>query len=235
VRSPFVVLVGAGLSTASGIPDYRSDAGMWKMFDPEEFHIDRFLADPVRFWERRVDLTRKMRLLDAEPNAGHIALAQAATRGDVEAIVTQNVDGLHQRAGTPSERLMEVHGIAANCVCMSCGDLIPTRDVIVRHEAGTAPCCPCGGYLKPDVVLFGEAVEKIDDAIAAVERAETLVTVGTSLQVWPVAGLAQLALRQGAGLIILNRDPTPFDTLADEVRRGDVVEELRFLFTGEAG
>jgi NAD-dependent deacetylase len=235
VRSPLAVLVGAGLSTASGIPDYRSHAGMWKLFDPNEFHIDRFLADPVRFWDRRAELTRQMRLLDAQPNEGHRILARAARDETVSSIITQNVDGLHQAAGTPLDRLIEVHGNAAYCVCVGCRERVPTRLVIDRHRPGTAPQCACGGYLKPDVVLFGEAVERLDEAIAVVEQAETLVAVGTSLQVWPVAGLADLAYRQGAHLVILSREPTPFDDHAHEVRRGDVIEELHDVFRGLNG
>jgi NAD-dependent deacetylase len=230
LKDPVVVLVGAGLSTASGIPDYRSDKGMWKMFNPDEFHIEAFLHDPVRFWDRRIELYQSMRLMDAEPNDGHRVLAEATADGRVHSIITQNVDGLHQRAGTPTDRLIEVHGNAALCVCMDCDERVPTTTVIEKHRPGEAPRCECNGYLKPDVVLFGEQVTELGNALRAAEDARTLITAGTSLQVWPVAGLAQVAIEQNADLIILNRDPTPFDSMASWRGNGDIIEELRRLF-----
>lgn len=230
LEGPVVVLVGAGLSTASGIPDYRSDKGMWTMFNPDEFRIEAFLHDPARFWDRRMDLYTKMRLLDAEPNDGHRVLAQAIKTKKLHKIVTQNVDGLHQKAGTPEEQVIEVHGNASLCVCMDCDERVPTSSVVETHEPGVAPRCACGGYLKPDVVLFGERVDRLEDAIQATQQARTLITAGTSLQVWPVAGLAQVALEQNARLVILNHDPTPFDSQATRLGNGDVVKELLALF-----
>ncbi len=230
LEPPVVVLVGAGLSTASGIPDYRSDKGMWTMFNPEEFHIEAFLRDPTRFWDNRMELNAKMHLLDAEANDGHRVLAQAARNGKIERIITQNVDGLHQKAGTPEDRLIEVHGNAAKCVCMDCEERIATLEVARDHKKGEAPRCSCGGYLKPDIVLFGEQVTELENALRAAENARTLVTAGTSLQVWPIAGLAQVAVQQNSELIILNRDPTPFDALANHCGHGDIIDELMRFF-----
>lgn len=230
LNDPVVVLVGAGLSTASGIPDYRSDTGMWKMFDPDEFTIDKFLEDPAGFWDRRIELHKKLNLMDAQPNDGHRILAKAAREGRLEHIITQNVDGLHQKAGTPEKNLIEVHGNAANCICIDCDTRIPTLDVVQGHEPGQSPRCPCGGYMKPDVVLFGEQVTELENALRAAENARTLITAGTSLQVWPVAGLAQVALEQNADLIIINRDPTPFDAHAKMRMNADVTTELAKLF-----
>lgn len=230
MQTPVVVLVGAGLSTASGIPDYRGNGGVWARFDQNEFHIERLHADPVRFWDQRIPLTRHMRFLDAEPNDGHRTLAAAARDGRVATIITQNIDGLHQKAGTPNDRLIEVHGNAALCRCLSCRDTVPMTDVIRAHRPGTAPRCVCGGLLKPDVVLFGEIVHLLPHAEAAAAAAGTFVCVGTSLQVWPVAGLVSTAYRGGADIIIVNRDPTPFDAHAKGVMRGDVVDALSKLF-----
>lgn len=230
MRPPIVALVGAGLSTASGIPDYRGSNGLWARFDQDEFHVERLHADPVRFWDQRVPLTREMRILDAQPNDGHRILADAARRGLVATIITQNIDGLHQKAGTPAARLIEVHGNAALCRCLDCADTVDTRDVLVAHEPGVAPRCPCGGLLKPDVVLFGEEVTQMPRAQAAVAGAGTLVTIGTSLQVWPVAGLVGTAFHHGADVIIVNRDPTAFDGHATRVIRDDVVDGIRSLF-----
>ncbi len=230
LNGPVVVLVGAGLSTASGIPDYRSETGTWKMFDPDEFTIDKFLEDPARFWDRRIELHEKLNLMDAQPNEGHKILAHAARSGKVSRIITQNVDGLHQKAGTSDEHLIEVHGNAANCVCLDCDERCPTLDVVRDHKTGTAPRCVCGGYLKPDVILFGEQVGELENALRAAEGARTLIAAGTSLQVWPVAGLAQVALEQNADLIILNRDPTPFDAHATHLGNGDIIDELMRLF-----
>lgn len=227
------MLVGAGLSTASGIPDYRSDEGMWTLFDPDEFHITRFRADPDRFWARRVDLIGRMRILDAEPNEGHKILADAARRGVVSSIVTQNIDGLHHKARTPPEKVIEVHGNSALCRCVHCGTTRESREVVQEYE-GVAPRCACGGLLKPDVVLFGEPVTELERALDAVLSARGLVTVGTSLQVWPVAGLVQAAVHAGHDVVIVNREPTPFDAHATEVRRGDAVEGLRALFADHA-
>lgn len=231
LEPPVVVLTGAGLSTASGIPDYRSADGMWKRFGPDEFTIDAFLTDPDRFWARRRVLTREMRILDAEPNAGHRVLAEAVKAGRVACIITQNIDGLHTKAGTPPDKLLEVHGNAAQVVCMDCGTKEPTASAIDRMDGDKAPRCrACGGYVKPDVVLFGERVELIEPAAEAAAAARTFVAAGTSLQVYPVAGLVDVALRSGASLILLNRDPTPYDDQADHVRRGPAEAELVALF-----
>ena len=228
---PVVVLTGAGVSTASGIPDFRSKGGLWDTFDPMEFTIQRFQADPAAFWSRRVAYITAAKHLDARPNHGHLALAGAAKDGRVEAIVTQNVDGLHAKAGTPPERLLEVHGNGSRAVCLRCGAKEPIGEVLEALRPGSAPtCAACGGLLKPDVVLFGEAVTAMAEAAAIVGRARTLVVAGTSLQVYPAAGLVDLALARGAAVLLLNREATPYDARASEVRRGPVEDELARLF-----
>ncbi len=231
MRSPVVVLSGAGVCTASGIPDFRSPGGVWEQFDPLEFTIDRFYDDPDRFWDRRVRLIAAMDYLDAEPNEAHHILARAAREGLVATIITQNVDGLHSKAQTPPEKLIEVHGNGGKCICTACGQREPTLRVLERYETGFAPMCVhCGELLKPDVVLFGEPVYELESAQVAVQSCQTLIVVGTSLQVYPVAGLADLALRGGADLVVCNRDSTPYDPFAKQVLRGDAVTGLATLF-----
>lgn len=231
VEPPIVVFTGAGVSTASGIPDFRSQGGLWDTFDAMEFTIQRFHQDPARFWERRAAYITAAGHLDAAPNAGHLALARAARDGRVHAIVTQNVDGLHGKAGTPPERLVEVHGNGRQARCLRCGAAEPIRQVLGALRPGVAPACrACGGLLKPDVVLFGEAVGRMPEAAALVAAARTLVVAGTSLQVYPAAGLVDMALAAGARVLLLNREPTAYDGRAAEVRRGPVEDELARLF-----
>jgi NAD-dependent deacetylase len=207
---PCVVLTGAGMSTESGIPDFRSETGIWADVDPFEVaSIQAFRRDPVRVWDfyrGRIDL-----LLEAQPNAGHVALAELERRGLVSAIVTQNIDTLHDRAG--SEDVVEVHGSIRFAVCLGCLWREPTDQVLEQLATEPAPLCPhCGEVLKPDVTLFGELLP-----LAAMERATQLarsarlmLVVGSSLEVWPVAGLP---LEAGA-LAIVNRGPTALDERA---------------------
>ena len=185
-EQPCVVLTGAGVSTESGIPDFRSAGGVWAQYDPYEVaSIDGFRRDPERVWEfygRRLGV-----LADAEPNAAHRALAALERRGLVQAVITQNVDGLHGRAG--SRDVVEVHGSIATASCGDCGVALERERVV---ELLPVPRCPaCGTVLKPDVVMFGELLpsEAIDRATELARDAALLVVVGSSLEVWPVAGL----------------------------------------------
>jgi NAD-dependent deacetylase len=213
-RQPCIVLTGAGISTESGIPDFRSPGGIWAEYDPMEYAtIDAFRRDPVKVWEfyaRRFEL-----LTTAEPNAGHLALAELERRGLVAAIVTQNIDGLHARAG--SREVVEVHGSIRSASCLECGERVPLEEVVAALRAAPAPPCPrCRAVLKPDVVMFGELLpaDAIDRAIELVRGAGLLLVVGSSLEVHPVAGLPDEAVSAGVALAILNRGPTPFDHLA---------------------
>ena len=220
-NQPCVVLTGAGVSTESGIPDFRSATGIWARFDPFEVaSIDAFRRDPARVWEfyaLRLDV-----LADAPPNPAHIALAELEARGLVQAVVTQNVDRLHAAAG--SQDVIEVHGSIASAVCLACG----RREEQVRALLPLPRCAVCGAVLKPGVVMFGELlpVEAIDRATALAQGAGLLLVVGTSLEVWPVAGLPDETRRHGGKLAIVNRTPTPYDGLADLVVRGSAGEVL---------
>jgi NAD-dependent deacetylase len=219
-RGPAVVLTGAGMSTESGIPDFRSATGIWAEVDPFEVaSIEAFHRDPLRVW--RWYGTRIGGLLAAEPNAGHEALAALERAGHVRAVVTQNIDLLHTRAG--SGDVVEVHGSIRRFPCLSCGGEESLDAVLAQLEIREAPLCPaCGAILKPGVVMFGELLPA-----AAMERAERLareasllIVVGSSLQVWPVAGLPSETTGAGGALAIVNLEETPYDALAEVVVRG---------------
>jgi NAD-dependent deacetylase len=211
-NQPCVALTGAGASTESGIPDFRSATGIWARYDPYEVaSIDAFRRDPERVWEfyaRRLGV-----LADAAPNPAHVALAELEARGLVEAVITQNVDGLHAAAG--SRNVIEVHGSIGAAVCLDCG----RREDSLRDLLPLPRCADCGAVLKPGVVMFGELlpVAAIDRATALAQRARLLLVVGTSLEVWPVAGLPEETLARGGRLAIVNRDPTPYDACASLV------------------
>ena len=231
-RQPCVVLTGAGISTESGIPDFRSPSGIWTKYDPMEYAtIAAFRRDPVKVWEfyaLRFEL-----LTTAEPNEGHLALAELKRRGLVEAIVTQNIDGLHGRAG--SEAVVEVHGSIRSAGCLECGERVLLEDVIAALQDAPAPPCPrCRAVLKPDVVMFGELLPAgaIDRAVALAQRAGLLLVVGSSLEVHPVAGLPAETVSAGGALAIVNRGPTPFDHLASIRIDGGAGETLSALLEG---
>jgi NAD-dependent deacetylase len=220
-NQPCVALTGAGVSTESGIPDFRSATGIWARFDPYEVaSIDAFRRDPERVWEfyaLRLDV-----LGEAAPNPAHVALAELETRGLVQAVITQNVDRLHAAAG--SRDVIEVHGSIATAVCLTCGR--PEENV--RELLPLPLCADCGAILKPGVVMFGELlpVEAIDRATALAQNAGLLLVVGTSLEVWPVAGLPEETLRHGGKLAIVNHDRTPYDARADIVIHGSAGKVL---------
>jgi NAD-dependent deacetylase len=200
------------VSTESGIPDFRSAGGIWERHDPMEYAtIDAFRRDPAKVWDfyaKRLGV-----LADARPNAAHVALAELERRGLVEAVITQNVDRLHQEAG--SRRVIEVHGSIRSASCLVCGHREEYERVI---ELGPVPACTeCGAVLKPDVVMFGELLPAgaMEEATELVLAVRLLLVVGSSLEVHPVAGLPEDALRAGTKLAIVNRGPTPYDRHAD--------------------
>jgi NAD-dependent deacetylase len=213
-RQPCVVLTGAGASTESGIPDFRSPTGIWAKFDPLEYaSLEAFRADPLKVWS--FYRPRLAMLTGAAPNAAHLALAELERLGFVQAVVTQNIDLLHERAG--SSEVVEVHGSIRSATCPGCGEREPLERVLELLAEADAPACPsCGATLKPDVVFFGELlpVEAIERASELARGARLLLVVGSSLEVYPVAALPEETLAAGGQLAIVNRDPTPYDSRA---------------------
>jgi NAD-dependent deacetylase len=217
-----VVLTGAGISTDSGIPDFRGPQGVWTKNPKAEklSDIRYYMSDPeVRrlSWQSRLEHTA----WQARPNAGHLALVELERRGKLHALITQNIDELHQVAGNSPGKVIEVHGTMRKVVCMSCGERAPMEKALARVRAGEAdpPCRSCGGILKSATISFGQALvpEVIDRAMQAAGEAEVLLAVGTSLQVYPIAGAVPIAKRAGARVVIVNAELTPFDELADAV------------------
>jgi NAD-dependent deacetylase len=222
-----VALTGAGISVPSGIPDFRSPGtGIWENVDPFEVAtIDAFRRDPARFWS--FYRPRFEALGDKQPNPAHEALVELESRGMLEAVVTQNVDRLHRKAGT--KRLIEVHGSIDTSSCTSCGASWKLEDVErLFDDDGVAVCSCCMGYVKPDVVLFGEFLPEaaMAEAQELAAGADLLLCVGSSLEVHPVAGLPQLTLASGGRVAIVTQGATPYDAAAAVRMEGDVVEDL---------
>jgi NAD-dependent deacetylase len=223
-----VALTGAGISVPSGIPDFRSPGtGLWENVDPMEVaHIEVFRREPERFWHFYGDRFTKLR--DKRPNGAHRALAELERRGALDAVITQNIDGLHEAAGT--RELIEVHGSISHASCLECLRQYPlaeTRERLADDPVGV-PRCDCGQPLKPDVVLFGEflPMDAMASAEALCERADLLLCVGSSLEVYPVAGLPSVTLRAGGRVAIVTQGPTQYDGRAAVRLGGDVVGEL---------
>jgi NAD-dependent deacetylase len=225
-RGPCVVLTGAGVSTESGIPDFRSAEGIWARHDPLEVgHVDAFRRDPARVW--KFFALRLDALAEAKPNDGHLALAELEERGWIRAVVTQNVDGLHRAAG--SEEVVEVHGSLREAECIHCGVRVPIADAVAQLPL---PACPeCGEVLKPGVVMFGELLplDAIERAQRLAAEADLMLVVGSSLEVHPVASLPGETLAAGGALAIVNRGETPWDSRAEVVLDSGAGETLRAL------
>ena len=219
-----VVFTGAGISTESGIPDFRSPGGVWDKMKPIEF--DSFMGSREmrrETWRRRFAMEEMF--ASAKPNAGHLAVAELVKRGIVSNVITQNIDNLHQASGIAREHVVELHGNTTYAACLDCAERYELPWIRKRfEEAGRAPDCRCGGYIKTATISFGQAMPE-----AEMRRAEELtmtcdlfVSIGSSLVVWPAAGFPLMAKRNGARLAIINRDPTEFDDLADLVVREDI-------------
>jgi NAD-dependent deacetylase len=227
-----VALTGAGISVPSGIPDFRTPrTGLWENIDPMAVaHIDAFRADPVGFWDF---YGRRFATLGGkQPNGAHRALVAMEAAGHLDAVITQNIDMLHRKAG--SEQLVEVHGSIATCTCPRCLGGVALEEVrarVARTNDGVPRCAGCRGPLKPDVVLFGELLDErtLARARELCEGAELLLCIGSSLEVHPVAGLPLLTRRAGGSFAIVTRGPTPLDDLAEVRLGGDVEAELAGL------
>jgi NAD-dependent deacetylase len=211
-----VVLTGAGISTESGVPDFRSKGGLWEMYDPMEVaSMDTFLREPDRFWH--FHRPRFEMVASVEPNAAHEAVAELERQGVVKAVITQNIDGLHRRAG--SDEVIEVHGSLGSGRCLRCDFRIGVEDLLARADSADdgVPRCDCGFQLKSDVVLFGEMLpaEQIEAAFAHAEQADVMLVIGSSLLVAPVSNLPGLVLANGGRLAILTEGETPYDARSE--------------------
>jgi NAD-dependent deacetylase len=226
-----VALTGAGISTDSGIPDFRGPRGVWTRDPGAEklATLQHYLADPEvrnRAWRSRLESPA----WEAKPNPGHLALAALERRGTLHTLITQNVDGLHLMAGSSPERVIEIHGTLREVACLACGERAPTERVLARVRAGEEDpsCRTCGGILKTATISFGQGLvaEDLVRAERAARSCDLMLAVGTKLSVWPIAGVVPVAKEAGARVVILNAEPTEMDELADAVLRGSISELL---------
>ena len=229
-----VIFTGAGASTESGIPDFRSPGGIWDKFDPNEFHFAKFLQSEEtreKVWAFYRSTWPSM--LNAKPNRVHMATFELHKMGKLDCVITQNVDGLHQQAGVPDEMVIELHGTVRQIACLSCGERPQREEVEKRLESGEkAPRCEdCGGLLKPATISFGQSLpaDALEDAMRRSAASDLFVAVGSSLVVYPAAEMPQIAKTGGARLAIINYTPTPYDHAADIVIQGgagDIMDNL---------
>jgi NAD-dependent deacetylase len=212
-----VVFTGAGISTESGIPDYRSQGGIWDKFQPVYF--DDFMAQKnarIRYWDQRLDMEKGLK--HARPNKGHNSIARLYQMGCLTSVITQNIDGLHQLSGIPSDKIIELHGNTRRVRCMRCRQLISWEETMVMIDAGVkAPECACGGYFKPDTISFGQAMPEQETRRASMLSAQSdvFIVVGSTLLVQPAALMPEYARNAGAFLVIINLSKTPYDSLCD--------------------
>ena len=234
--SRIVGFTGAGISTESGVPDFRSPDGVWarnRIVDFQEFVSSE--AGRIEYWRQKVAAWPAMR--DARPNAGHDAFVELHRQSRLEALVTQNIERLHQRSGLPADKVLELHGTTTEAACLTCGDRILTDEARRRIEDGElAPRCrQCGGFLKPATISFGQAMPRdvLERAQIAAETCDLVLAVGSSLVVEPAASIPRLARAAGARLVIVNREPTPLDGIAHAVVRDEIGAALPELVRQE--
>jgi len=225
-----VVFTGAGISTESGIPDFRSPGGVWSRFDPEDFTYQKFVADPEARRKQWRMLGEGHLTTDAEPNPAHYAIAELDGLGKLDCVITQNVDNLHHKAGVPAEKVFELHGNVQWAVCLNCGQRYPFEHIKARLEGGEEipDCEQCQGMLKPDAVLFGEALpqEVLQEASQRSSACDLFIVVGSTLVVYPAAYMPLYAVRGGAKLIIVNLSDTPLDAQAAVLIRAKAGEAM---------
>ena len=217
-----LIFSGAGMSTESGIPDFRSPGGVWSKYDPSDFYFDKIISSEKareKYWEMSTEFYETMK--DAVPNRAHLAIRAIEESGKLLAIVTQNIDNLHHKAGNSPERIIEIHGTAFSVSCLSCGKKYDRNDIQERLNSGVkVPYCDdCAGILKPDTISFGQAMpeDKMADALMYARECDLCIVLGSSLVVYPAASVPVHAVQNGARLIIINRDETPLDAEADLV------------------
>jgi NAD-dependent deacetylase len=229
-----LVFSGAGLSTESGIPDFRSPGGVWSKYNPSDFYFQNFIAsEEVRekYWKMSTEVYGGMR--DAKPNRGHLAIKTLEEKGTLSAIVTQNIDRLHHKAGNSPDKIIEIHGTAFSVSCLSCGKGYDRDEIQGRIAAGLkVPYCDeCSGILKPDTISFGQTMpqEKMAAAFHHATSCDLCLVLGSSLVVYPAASVPVDAIQSGARLMIINRDETPLDAKADVVCHVSASDALSFM------
>ena len=226
-----LVFSGAGLSTESGIPDFRSPGGVWSKYDPSDFYFEKIISDEnarVKYWQMSTEFYQTMK--DAVPNRAHLAIKVLEDIGKLLAVVTQNIDWLHHRAGNSPDKIIEIHGTAFSVSCLNCGKKYDRDDIQERISSGVkVPYCDdCSGILKPDTISFGQAMpeDKMTQAITYARECDLCFVLGSSLVVYPAASVPFQAVKSGAKLIIINRDETPLDSMADVVIHESVSKVL---------
>jgi NAD-dependent deacetylase len=225
VSKRVVVFGGAGLSTESGIPDFRSPGGVWDKYDPEDFYYQKFISSEAsreKYWQMATEMYGPMK--KAQPNPAHLAIAELERLGKLDCVITQNIDGLHHKAGNSEERIIELHGTAMHVACLNCKKRYDRDQIQERIRSGIkVPYCDdCGGPLKPATISFGQSMpeRETEEAYHHSANCDLFIVIGSSLVVQPAASMPLVAKRNGAKLVIINRDPTPYDDLADIVIHG---------------
>ena len=220
-----VIFAGAGLSTESGIPDFRSPGGVWDRYNPEDFYFQNFISNETsreKYWEMATEMYDPMKR--AQPNLAHLAIAELEKIGKLDCVITQNIDGLHFKAGNSEEKVIELHGTAMSVSCLSCKKRYDRDEIQERIRQGQkAPRCDhCGGILKPATISFGQSMpeRETEEAYHRSSLCDLFIVIGSSLVVQPAASMPMIAKQKGAKLVIINRDPTPFDDMADLVIHG---------------
>jgi NAD-dependent deacetylase len=228
-----VVFTGAGISTESGIPDFRGPGGIWSRFDPDDFTIEKFLQSPETREKQWRILIESGLIVNAEPNSAHLSIAELEKLNKLECVITQNIDNLHQEAGNSAEKVIELHGNMNFVVCTGCHERYPMEDIVERlkKEAGVPDCEKCQGILKPDVVFFGEALpeEALQKATFHSSTCDLLIAIGSSLAVFPAAYMPLYAKQGGAKLAIINIGSTLYDSRADiliDAKAGETMESI---------
>jgi len=225
ISKRIVVFSGAGLSTESGIPDFRSPGGVWDKYDPEDFYFQNFITSEVsreKYWQMATEMWEPIK--KAQPNPAHLAIAELERLGKLDCVITQNIDGLHFKAGNSEEKVLQLHGTAIFVSCLSCKRRYDRDEIQERlKKAQKAPRCDdCGGILKPATISFGQSMpeKETQEAYHRSSICDLFIVIGSSLVVQPAASMPLVAKRNGARLIIINRDPTPYDDMADLVIHG---------------
>ncbi|OGO18774.1 MAG: hypothetical protein A2Z15_07825 [Chloroflexi bacterium RBG_16_50_11] len=236
-----VIFTGAGISTESGIPDFRGPGGLWERFDPDDFSIDKFLNNPDSRRKQWYIFKEGLMTDKAVPNAAHVAIAELYKMGRLDCVITQNIDNLHQKAGVPDAKVFELHGNMQWAICLDCGKRFSFSEIKARLDSGEdiPDCSACRGTLKPDIVMFGEQLpaDVLQEAGRRARAADLFIVIGSTLVVYPAAYMPQYAVQSGAKLVILNLSETPMDNKAEVLigaKAGDTMAAIVNKVKGKA-